>query len=276
MSASAQSGVNVDPRAAVAPGAQLGQGVVVGPWCTVGPDVVLGDHVRLISHAVIDGRTSIGEGATVYPFATVGMPPQDLKYKGEPTRTEIGPRTIIREHVTIHRGTVTGTGITRVGAGCLLMAVVHVAHDCALGDGVVVANNAVMGGHVEIGDGAVIGGAAALHQFVRIGRGAMVGGVSGVEADVIPFGMVIGNRARLSGLNVVGLRRRGIARESIAALRRAFRDLFGGAGAFTDRLAALQALPNPDPLVGEMLAFATAPSHRGLIRAAIGADDAED
>jgi UDP-N-acetylglucosamine acyltransferase len=265
--------ISIDPRAAVAPGARLGRGVVVGPWCSVGPDVVLGDHVRLISHAVIDGHTSIGEGATVYPFATIGMAPQDLKYKGEPTETVVGARTVIREHVTIHRGTVTGSGITRVGAGCLLMAVVHVAHDCALGDGVVVANNVVMGGHVEIGDGAVIGGAAALHQFVRIGRGAMIGGVSGVEADVIPFGMVIGNRARLSGLNVIGLRRRGIARESIAALRRAYRELFGGTGAYADRLVVLQSQPNPDPLVAEMLAFATAPSHRGLIRAALGADD---
>ncbi len=276
MSAATEQAVTIHPSAIVAPGATLGTGVSIGPWCTVGPEVVLGDHVRLISHAVIDGRTTIGEAATVYPFATVGLPPQDLKYKGEPTETIIGPRTVIREHVTIHRGTVTGTGITRVGAGCLLMAVVHVAHDCTLGDGIVVANNVVMGGHVEIGDGAVIGGAAALHQFVRIGRGAMVGGVSGVEADVIPFGMVIGNRARLAGLNVVGLRRRGHKRESIAALRRAFRDLFGAAGAFAERLAALQATPDPDPLVAEMLAFVTAPSHRGLIRAAIGADDAED
>jgi UDP-N-acetylglucosamine acyltransferase len=255
MSAAAESDVSIDPRAAVAPGARLGHGVVVGPWCSVGPDVVLSDHVRLISHAVIDGHTRIGEGAVVFPFATIGMAPQDLKYKGEPTETEVGARTVVREHVTIHRGTVTGSGITRVGAGCLLMAVVHVAHDCTLGDGVVVANNVVMGGHVEIGDGAVIGG------------------VSGVEADVIPFGMVIGNRARLSGLNVIGLRRRGIARESIAALRRAYRELFGGTGAYADRLAELQSQPNPDPLVAEMLAFATAPSHRGLIRAALGADD---
>lgn len=276
MSAAAASNAAIDPRAAVAPGAQLGEGVIIGPWCTVGPDVVLDARVRLVSHVVIDGHTRVGEDATVYPFATIGLPPQDLKYKGEPTRTEVGPRTVVREHVTIHRGTVTGTGVTRVGAGCLLMAVVHVAHDCAVGDSVVIANNVVMGGHVEIGDGAVIGGSAALHQFVRIGRGAMVGGVSGVEADVIPFGMVLGNRARLSGLNVIGLRRRGLARASIAALRLAVRELFGGAGPFADRLAALKALPDPDPLVAELLAFATAPSHRGLIRAALGADDQED
>lgn len=276
MSAAIAASASIDPRAIVAPGAQLGDGVVIGPWCTVGPDVVLGPRVRLISHAVVDGHTRIGEDATVYPFATIGLAPQDLKYKGEPTHTEIGPRAVIREHVTIHRGTVTGTGITRVGAGCLLMAVVHVAHDCALGDGVVIANNVVMGGHVEIGDGAVIGGSAAIHQFVRIGRGAMVGGVSGVEADVIPFGMVLGNRARLNGLNVIGLRRRGMARASIAAFRRAVRDLFGGDGAYADRLAVLRAQPEPDPLVAEMLAFVTAQSHRGLIRAALGADDPED
>ncbi len=131
-------------------------------------------------------------GTTLYPYASVGLPPQDLKYRGEPTRCEIGTGTQVREHCTIHRGTATGSGVTRVGARCLLMAVVHVAHDCVLGDGVIIANNVVMGGHVTIGDGAVIGGSAALHQFVRIGRGAMVGGVSGVEADVIPFGMVHG------------------------------------------------------------------------------------
>lgn len=271
MSAAVESPVQtspaIDPRAAVAPGAQLGRGVVVGPWCSVGPDVVLADNVRLISHAVIDGHTHIGEGTTVYPFATVGLPPQDLKYKGEPTRTEIGARTVIREHVTIHRGTVTGTGITRVGAGCLLMAVVHVAHDCALGDGVVVANNVVMGGHVEIGDGAVIGGAAALHQFVRIGRGAMVGGVSGVEADVIPFGSVIGNRARLAGLNVIGLKRRGFDKQQINRLHTAFAFLFRHEGVFKQRLAETRERFGEDPLIAEVLAFIDAPSHRGLIRA---------
>ena len=158
---------------------------------------------------VVEGQTSIGEGAVVFPFCSVGFAPQDLKYRGEPTRTEIGPRTQLREHCTVHRGTVTGSGITRIGADCLIMAVVHVAHDCDVGDGVIIANNVVMGGHVTIGAHSVIGGSAAIHQFVRIGRGAMVGGVSGVEADVIPFGSVLGNRARLAGLNAIGLKRRG-------------------------------------------------------------------
>ena len=266
---------SVHPSASVAPGARLGAGVEVGPWCTVGAGVELGDGVRLVSHVVVDGLTRVGAGAVLFPFCTVGLAPQDLKYRGEPTRTEIGARTQVREHCTIHRGTVTGTGITRVGADCLLMAVVHVAHDCDVGDGVVIANNVVMGGHVTIGERAVIGGSAALHQFVRIGRGAMVGGVSGVEADVIPFGSVIGNRARLAGLNVIGLRRRGLERSAIHALRGAVRLLFGpGEAVFADRLAQLRRDAR-EPLVAELLAFVEQPSRRGLIRAAL-ASHAED
>jgi UDP-N-acetylglucosamine acyltransferase len=270
------AGAVIHPSALVAPGARIGAGVQIGPWCQVGADVVIEDGARLVSHVVVDGHTRIGAGAVLWPFCTVGLAPQDLKYKGEPTRCEIGPRTQVREHCTIHRGTVTGTGITRVGADCLLMAVVHVAHDCALGDGVIIANNVVMGGHVEIGDNAVIGGAAALHQFVRIGRGAMVGGVSGVEGDVIPFGSVLGNRARLVGLNIRGLRRRGADRAALHRLRIAFRTLFRGEDVFAARLAAVRAAHGDDPLVAEMLAFAEAPSHRGLIRAAIGAEDEPD
>ena len=262
----------IHPSAIVEPGAKLGVGVEVGPWCHVGAEAEIGDGVRLVSHVVVDGMTTIGEGVVVYPFCTVGMPPQDLKYKGEPTRCVIGARTQLREHVTVHRGTATGSGVTSVGAGCLLMAVVHVAHDCDIGDGVVIANNVVMGGHVSIGASAVIGGSAALHQFVRIGRGAMVGGVSGVEADVVPFGSVIGNRARLAGLNVIGLRRRGADRAGIHALRAAVRDLFSGAGVFADRLASVRATHGDEPLVAEVLAFIDAPSKRGLIRAAWGHD----
>ena len=156
----------IHPTAVVEPGARIGRGVEIGPFCHVGPDAVLEDGVRLVSHVVVAGHTRIGAGAVLYPFCTVGLAPQDLKYRGEPTRCEIGPRTQIREHCSIHRGTVNGTGVTRVGADCLLMAVVHVAHDCQIGDGVVIANNVVMGGHVTIGDHAVIGGSAALHQFV--------------------------------------------------------------------------------------------------------------
>ena len=265
--------MSIHPTAIVERGATVAPDASIGPWCSVGPDVSIGAGVRLVSHVVVDGHTSIGAGAVLYPFCTVGLAPQDLKYKGEPTRCEIGERTQIREHCTIHRGTVTGTGVTRVGSDCLLMAVVHVAHDCSVGDGVINANNVVMGGHVEIGPGAVIGGAAALHQFVRIGRAAMVGGVSGVEADVVPFGSVIGNRARLAGLNVIGLRRRGVDKARLHTIRAAFRLLFGGEGVFAQRIDAVQAKFGDEPLVAEMLAFATAPSKRGLIRASLVAED---
>ncbi len=265
--------MNIHPTAIVAAGAEIAADAAVGPWCSVGPDARIGAGARLISHVVVDGHTEIGEGAVLFPFCTVGMAPQDLKYKGEPTRCIVGARTQVREHCTIHRGTVTGSGITRVGADCLLMAVVHVAHDCVLGDGVVIANNVVMGGHVEIGDNAVIGGAAAIHQFVRIGRAAMVGGVSGVEADVVPFGSVIGNRARLAGLNVIGLRRRGVDKARLHTIRLAFRALFGGEGVFAQRMATVRAQYGDEPLVAEMLDFAANPSKRGLIRAALAAED---
>lgn len=266
----------VHATALVAPGAQVSPDADIGPWCTVGPDVVIEAGVRLVSHVVVDGNTRIGAEAVLYPFCTVGLPPQDLKYRGEPTRTVIGARTQLREHCTVHRGTVTGSGVTRVGADCLLMAVVHVAHDCELGDGVIVANNVVMGGHVTIGAGAVVGGATALHQFVRIGRAAMVGGASGVEADVIPFGTVLGNRARLTGLNVVGLRRRGVDRAGLHRLRAVFRLLFtAGSGAgpvFAQRLAEARLLAS-DPLVAELLAFVETPSRRGLVHSTVANED---
>lgn len=273
---SAKSAVTIHPTALVAPGAKLGTGVSIGPFCTVGPNTVIDDFARLVSHVVVDGHTSIGARAMIFPFATIGLPPQDLKYNGEPTTCEIGAGTQIREHCSIHRGTATGAGATRVGAGCLLMAVVHVAHDCHLGDHVIIANNVVMGGHVQIGDHAVIGGSAALHQYVRIGRAAMVGGVSGVEGDVIPFGSVIGNRARLAGLNVIGLRRRGFDKAEIQRLRAAFRLLFSAAGVFSTRLVETRSKYGADPLVAEILAFIDASSGRGLIRSRIAGIRGDD
>jgi UDP-N-acetylglucosamine acyltransferase len=260
-------GVTIHSSALVDPAAVLGRDVRIGPFCTVGPDVTIEDGAELVSHVVVDGHTRIGPGVILFPFCTVGLAPQDLKYKGEPTRCEIGARTQVREHCTIHRGTATGRGLTSVGADCMLMAVAHVAHDCTLGDNVIVANNAVMGGHVSIGDHAVIGGAAAIHQYVRIGRAAMIGGVSGVEGDVIPFGSVIGNRARLAGLNVVGLKRRGFEKAAIMSLRDAFRTLFKDEGVFAQRLEETRAKFGEDLLVAEVLAFIDGASHRGLIRA---------
>lgn len=258
--------VSIHPTAIVAQGAELGPGVHVGPFCTVGPNVVIEAGATLVSHVVVEGHTRIREKAQLFPFCTVGLAPQDFKYNGEPTRCEIGARTLVREHCTIHRGTATGSGVTRIGADCMLMAVVHVAHDCTLGDHVIVANNAVMGGHVSIADHAVIGGAAAIHQFVRIGRAAMIGGVSGVEADVIPFGNVMGNRARLVALNIIGLKRRGFDRSQIQRLHAAFRALYGKDGVFAQRLETTRARFGDDPLVAEVLAFIDAPSHRGLMK----------
>ncbi len=263
---------DIHPAAIVAPGAILGRGVRIGPWCSVGPEVVIGDGARLFSHVVLDGLTVIGEEAQLYPFCTVGLAPQDLKYHGEPTRCEIGARTVIRENVTVHRGTAAGIGVTRVGRDCLLMANAHIAHDCLIGNNVIIVNNVVMGGHVEIGDHARIMGAAALHQFVRIGRAAMVGGVCGVEADVIPYGSVMGNRARLIGLHWVWLKRSGVAAAEIQRLRRAFRALYprgNEAGEmFARRLAAVRVEFGDDSRVAEILEFIEAPSRRGLVRVA--------
>ncbi len=249
--------------------------MTIGPWCQVGPDVTIEHGATLISHVVVDGHTVIGAEALLYPFSTVGMAPQDLKYKGEPTRCRLGARTQVREHVTIHRGTVTGAGLTEVGDDGLLMAGVHVAHDCMVGRNVVVANNVLMGGHVSIGDFAVVGGGAAIHQFTRIGRAAMIGGMAGVEADVIPFGTVMGNRAHLAGLNIIGLRRRGYDRTQIHAVRAAFRLMFRGDGVFSERVEEARAAFAHEVLVAELLAFIDTPSRRGLIRAA-AFDESDD
>ncbi len=262
----------VHPSAVVSPGAAIGAGVRIGPWCSVGPEAVLGDGVELVSHVVVDGQTLIGDGARLFPFCTVGMAPQDLKYRGEPTRCVVGPRTVIREGATVHRGTAAGGGLTRIGADCLIMANAHVAHDCRLGDRVIIVNNVVMGGHVEIADDARIMGSAALHQFVRIGRAAMVGGVCGVESDVIPYGSVLGNRARLVGLHWIWLRRHGVAHADMHRLRRAFRLLYpvdpAGQPVFEQRLAQVRAEHGDDPRVAEILAFIDAPSRRGMVRVA--------
>ena len=262
--------------AVVSPDAVIGPGCKIGPFCVVGPGAVLEADVELSSHVVIDGLTHLGAGVKVGPFSTVGMPPQDLKYRGQPTRVEIGARTMLREHVTIHRGSIGGDGVTRVGADCLLMVGTHVAHDCTVGDRVIMANGAGLAGHVEVGDTVFIGGGAAIHQFVRIGRQAVIGGVTGIERDVIPFGAAIGNRARLVGLNLVGLKRRGFARAQINALRAAFRSLFLAGGVFEERIAATEAAFPGDPLISEVIAFIRADSRRGLLPAGREPDAAED
>jgi UDP-N-acetylglucosamine acyltransferase len=255
----------IHPTAVVEPGASVAPSVKIGPYCVVGPKAELGENVELLSHVVVTGRTSVGEGTRIFPFASIGHQPQDLKYKGEDSRLIIGRNNIIREQVTMNPGTSGGGMVTKVGDGCLFMVGSHVAHDCILGDHVIMANNATLAGHVRIEDYAMFGGLSAVHQFVRIGRHAMVGGVTGVERDVIPYGSVVGDRARLSGLNIIGLQRRGFAREEIQSLRTAYQMLFGNEiGTFAERLEQVaKQFPDVGP-VRDVLDFARAESIRGL------------
>ena len=225
----------VDPTARVADGAVLGKAVSVGPYCVVGPHVTLGDGVRLVAQVHITGHTSVGPRTVIYPFASLGTPPQSLKYKGGPTRLVVGADCDIRENVSMNIGTEDDRGITEVGDRCFLMAGAHVAHDCKVGNGVTFANNVVLGGHVSVGDNVMFGGQAAVRQWVRVGEGAMIVGLAGVRADIIPFGTAQGPLADLIGLNVVGLRRQGYAKTDIHAVRRAYQAMFFGAGTFRER-----------------------------------------
>ncbi|ALG71629.1 UDP-N-acetylglucosamine acyltransferase [Azospirillum thiophilum] len=256
--------VTIHPSAIVDPAAKLGEGVGIGPFCVVGPDVTLGDGVRLVSHVAVDGRTSIGAGTVIYPFASIGHRPQDLKFHGEPSELVIGARNQIREHVTMNPGTEGGGMITRVGDDGLFMMGSHVAHDCIVGDHVIMANNATLGGHVTLGDYVIIGGLSAVRQFVRIGSHAMIGGMSGVENDVIPFGLVMGDRARLAGLNLVGLERRGFKKDDIHALRAAYRMLFGSEGTFAERVEEVGRDFGESALISDVLTFIRAKEARSL------------
>ncbi|PWC87774.1 UDP-N-acetylglucosamine acyltransferase [Azospirillum sp. TSH100] len=256
--------VTIHPSAIVDPAAKLGEGVNIGPFCVVGPDVTLGDGVRLVSHVAVDGRTSIGADTVIYPFASIGHRPQDLKFHGEPSELVIGARNQIREHVTMNPGTEGGGMITRVGDDGLFMMGSHVAHDCIVGDHVIMANNATLGGHVTLGDYVIIGGLSAVRQFVRIGSHAMIGGMSGVENDVIPFGLVMGDRARLAGLNLVGLERRGFKKDDIHALRAAYRMLFGPEGTFAERVDEVGRDFGERALISDVLSFIRAKEARSL------------
>ncbi|MDQ2101369.1 acyl-ACP--UDP-N-acetylglucosamine O-acyltransferase [Azospirillum isscasi] len=250
--------VSIHPTAVVDPAAKLGEDVFIGPFCVVGPDVQLGDRVRLTSHVVVEGRTRIGDESVIYPFASIGHRPQDLKFKGEPSELVIGRNNQIREHVTMSPGTEGGGMITRVGDNGLFMVGVHIAHDCVVGNHAVLANNATLAGHVELGDFVTIGGLSAVRQFVRIGSHAMIGGMSGVEKDVIPYGLVMGDRARLAGLNLVGLERRGFQKDEIHGLRAAYRLLFGNEGTFAERMEEVGRDMGQQALVADVLSFARA------------------
>ncbi len=229
---------NIHPMAVVDPAARLGDGVTVGPFCLVGPDVALGDGVHLLSHVVVAGRTTIGARTRVFPFASLGHEPQDLKYKGEASTLVIGADCVIREGVTMNPGTAGGVMTTVVGDGCVFLANAHVAHDCKIGRGVVASNNVMLAGHCVIGDYVILGGGSGVHQFVRIGHHAFIGAMSGIGNDVIPYGMAItpDREARLSGLNIIGLKRRGFSREEIHELRRAYRLLFANEGTLKERV----------------------------------------
>ena len=254
----------IHPTAIVAPEAILAEDVIVGPYCIVGEDVTLAAGVTLGSHAVIDGRTIIGDGTRVFPFASIGLEPQDLKYRGEQSELVIGRNNTIREYVTMNPGTAGGGMVTRVGDNCLFMVGAHVAHDCQIANHVIMANNATLAGHVVVEEYAVLGGLCAIHQYVRIGKHAMIGGMSGVERDVIPYGQVMGDRARLCGLNIIGMQRRGFSREDIQGLRNAYQILFSSDGTLSDRVTeAAERFTGIGP-VDDIIDFIRADSSRAI------------
>ena len=230
---------HIHPSAVIEEGAQIDPSAKVGPFCMVGPEVVLKADVELKSHVVVTGRTEVGEGTVIFPFAVIGEIPQDLKFRGEASRLVIGARNRIREHVTMNCGTEGGGGVTRVGDDGLFMAGCHIAHDAVVGDRVIVVNNAAVAGHCVLEDDVIIGGLSGIHQWVRIGQGAIIGAVTMVTNDVIPYGLVQAPRGDLDGLNLVGLKRRGVSRADITALRAAFQMLAQGEGTFSDRARRL-------------------------------------
>lgn len=255
---------DIHPTAIVDDAAKIGAGVSIGPYSMVGPEVELGDGVELISHVVVAGRTSIGANTRIFPFASIGHQPQDLKYSGEASNLVIGRDNVIREYVTMNPGTEGGGMTTRIGNNGLFMVAAHVAHDCQLGDNVILVNNATLAGHVSIGEWAIVGGLSAVHQFVRIGKHAMIGGKTGVADDVIPYGSVIGNRAHLSGLNIVGLKRRNFSREDIHNLRKAYRLIFAEEGTLSERIQDVAELFPDTEAVKDIIDFINADSSRAI------------
>ena len=255
----------IHTSAVVSPEARLGRDCHVGPYCVVGGEVTLGDGVRLESHCVVEGRTDIGDESHLYPFVSVGLASQDLKYRGEPAETRVGRRCRVREFVTVHRGTEGGGGLTSVGDDCLIMAQAHVAHDCRVGSGVIMANGATLAGHVAVEDGANIGAYSGVHQFCRVGREAYVGGYSVVVKDALPFALTVGNHARCFGLNHVGMKRRGYPQETADALHHAFRLLLNSKLNTTQAVAAIRAEITDSPEVELLLRFIET-SERGVVK----------
>ncbi len=246
---------SIHPTAIVEPGATLGADVKVGPFSIVGAETVLGDGVELISHAVVTGRTTIGARAKIFPFASIGHRPQDLKYAGEPSTLEIGSDVTIREHVTISPGTAGGGMTTKIGDRCLIMIGVHIGHDCVIGSNVVLSNNVTFAGHCRVDDFVIMSGYSGATQFVHVGAHAFVGGLTKLERDLIPYGTAIGNPAELSGLNLVGLKRRGFDREAIHNLRTAYRMIFAVEGTLRERVDDAAAIFPNDQLVQDVVKF---------------------
>jgi UDP-N-acetylglucosamine acyltransferase len=256
----------IDSTARVADGARIEEGVEIGPYCIVGPQVELGAGVRLVAHVHLAGVTAIGAGTVVYPFASLGTPPQSVHYRGGATRLVVGPHCEVREGVTMNTGTEDGGGLTSVGERCMFMAGSHVGHDCQVGDSVIFANNAVIGGHVSIGSHTFLGGNAAVHQYARVGEGAMVAGLSGITRDLIPFGYARGQIASLAGLNIIGLRRRGATRPELHRALRIYRKLFLDDGLFADRVNDVVRDFADDPVAEKILAFIRAGGKLSLMQ----------
>ncbi|WP_022721662.1 acyl-ACP--UDP-N-acetylglucosamine O-acyltransferase [Rhodopseudomonas sp. B29] len=254
---------NIDSSARIADGAVIGDDVTIGPFCIVGPNAVIGAGCNLIAHVHIAGHTTIGERCTIYPYASLGGPPQSTGYKGEPTRLEVGSACTIRENVTFNLGTVSGGGLTKVGDRGFFMAASHVGHDCVVGNDVIFANAATLGGHCEVGDYTFIGGLTALQQFTRVGPQAMIGGMSGVRQAIIPYGLAHGVYADLAGLNVVGMRRRGFTKARLGAIRLFYKELFFGTGRFDDRLEQARGRCGDDPAIAEIVGFIDEGRRRG-------------
>jgi UDP-N-acetylglucosamine acyltransferase len=259
---SSMSGVH--PSAVVEAGAKIGKGVRIGPFTHIGADAVIDDGVVIHSNVVITGRTHIGAGTQIFSFAAIGGPPQDTSYRDEPTSVVIGPKCIIREHATVHRGTARGRKVTTVGAECMLMVASHVAHDCVVGDHVVLVNQATIGGHCEVGSHTILGGLSAVLQRIRIGEHAFISGLSGVPVDVIPYALAVGHRAELAGLNIVGLKRRGFDRPTIHALRAAYQEIFSREGTRAQRLDRIEKEYGEIPSVRTMIEFVRASGDRPL------------
>jgi UDP-N-acetylglucosamine acyltransferase len=256
---------NIHPTAIVEDGARLGNDVAIGPYAVVGANAVLADGVQIGAHVMVSGRTTIGPRTKIGVFSSIGGPPQDMSYRGEDTAVEIGPDCTLHEYVTVHRGTAHGRGVTQIGANCFLMIASHVAHDCVVADNVILTNQATLGGHVTVGEYAILGGLSAVQQRCHIGAHCFIGGLTAITADVVPYAVAVGNRAKLSGVNVRGLGRRGFDRQTIHAVLAAQNQFFFTPGSRAERLAAVATSFAAVPAVAVFVDFVRAEGNRRLV-----------